>query len=1146
MPGFSVGAQNYFMTLESLIELYSKDGRVAEIVGALNSGKSQVQLIGLHGSVDAFIASAIFRNTSYNHLFVCADREDASNLQENLHNILPNKDLHFFPDSFKKPGKYDELSNNNMLMRTETVNRISQPSSRAEMIITYPEALLEKAVKADELRKGAINVKVGEQLDTETLVGLLSEYGFDHVDFVYEPGQYAVRGGIIDIFSFANEYPYRVELFDQDVESIRTFDIETQLSEKKISSISIVPNIRTHFTNQQKDNFLAILPKNTLCWFRDLKGAEEIWSKHFSDMEAFREKCLSDKSDFAEGHFLLEEALEESLVMPLDLSKHLGEAKILHFGVLQSKADIPEVHFKTSSQPSFNKKIDLLVKEMQSHMKEGFQTLIFSDNNKQIERFYNIFQDMKADVEFFPIYTALQSGFIDEDLKLLCFTDHQIFNRFHKYAVKQGFTREKAMIVKSLKELQVGDFVTHIDHGVGKYSGLEKIMVNGQEQEAVRLIYADGDMLYVSIHSLHKISKYSGKEGQLPKINKLGSEVWQNLKNKTKAKIKDIAEDLIKLYAKRKNKKGHAFPPDSYMQTELEASFIYEDTPDQLKATIDVKADMEAERVMDRLVCGDVGFGKTEIAIRAAFKAVLDGKQVAVLVPTTILAHQHFFSFKERLDEFKVSVDYVNRFRTSKEKTEIYKQLSEGKVDILIGTQSLIGKQVKFKDLGLLIIDEEHKFGVAVKEKLKEMKLNVDTLTLTATPIPRTLQFSLMGARDLSVINTPPANRQPVQTEVKIFHGDTVKEAIEYEIYRGGQVFFVHNRVKDIMEVKGILQKLCPDVTIDIGHGQMEGEKLEEVMLRFINRESDVLLCTNIIESGLNVPNANTIIINNAHHFGLSDLHQLRGRVGRSNKKAFCYLLAPAFVNLTQEARQRLRTIEEFADLGSGFNISMRDLDIRGAGNILGSEQSGFISDIGYDMFHKILDEAIRELKETSFKDLYKEEMEKQPVRQYAGDCQIDTDLEMLIPDKYINSIAERMSIYGEMNKVNNEVELEVFRAKLIDRFGRIPKQVDELFNGVRIKWLAKQLGMERIIFKNRTLKCFFVESPQSAFYESSVFHGIMGAVQLMGKGLSMKQAGNHLVLTMEGIVSMQHAFDKLAQILAVTQPVSAANHQEG
>lgn len=1120
------------MELENIIEFYQKDSKTQSIVEHLKSPNPIIHLQGMSGAAEAFVAAALFRATSYHHLFIMSDKEEAAYLFENMNHILPQKEILFLPDSFKKSGKYEEVNNHHMLQRTEVINKISHPYSKAEIIVTYPEAIFEKVVSAEALHKSSIHIKVGEKLDVETITELLIDYDFEFVDFVYEPGQFSIRGGIIDIFSYANEFPYRIELFDIEVESIRTFHPDSQLSDKKITSISIVPNIRTQFNNAEKKSFLSVLnPANTIVWTKSVTNILMVIDKCFNDAVDFKEKINSHENDYTD-HPFFDTPLIDIMVPSKTIAAEILECRIINFGNEKEVNTSLSITYHISPQPSFNKNFELLINDLKKNTSNRFINFIFSDNTKQIERFYHIFSDLKAEVEFSPIYTSLHAGFIDHDLQIACYTDHQIFNRFHKYSVKQGFSKDKALLLRSLKELQPGDFVTHIDHGVGRYSGLEKIEVNGQLQEAVRLIYAGNDILYVSINSLHKISKYSGKEGQVPKIYKLGTDTWNNLKARTKAKIKDIAEDLIQLYAKRKIQKGFQFSPDSYLQTELESSFEYEDTPDQLKATNDVKADMEKGITMDRLVCGDVGFGKTEVAIRAAFKAVCDGKQVAVLVPTTILAQQHFQSFKERLDEFRVKVDYVNRFRTAKEKKEISVQLAEGKIDIIIGTHSIVSKQMQFKNLGLLVIDEEHKFGVAVKEKLKELKSNVDALTLTATPIPRTLQFSLMGARDLSVINTPPPNRQPVNTEVKPFNSDIIKEAIEYEVYRGGQVFFVHNKVKDIMEVKGMLNKICPDINVEVAHGQMEGDKLEQAMLRFVNKECDVLLSTNIIESGLNVPNANTIIINNAHWFGLSDLHQLRGRVGRGDKKAFCYLIAPSFVNLTQEARQRLRTIEEFADLGSGFNISMRDLDIRGAGNILGGEQSGFISEIGYDMYHKILDEAIRELKENKFKDLYKDELINETEKQYVRDCQIDTDLEMLIPDHYIRNISERMSIYTELNNVENEAQLEQFLEKLTDRFGRIPKQVNELFNAIRMKWCAKQLGMERIIFKNRQLKCYFTSNENSSFFKSDIFGRIMNYIQDHQKGSSLKQVNANLVLTFEGITTMSFAYQKLTDLL--------------
>jgi transcription-repair coupling factor (superfamily II helicase) len=803
------------------------------------------------------------------------------------------------------------------------------------------------------------------------------------------------------------------------------------------------------------------------------------------------------------------------------------------------------IAFHSKPQPSFNKNFDLLIRNLQENDQRGYTNLIFAENPKQIERFYAIFHDLKvkpafnsspsgedarkAEEVFVPVHIGIHQGFIDDDLKLCCYTDHQIFNRYHKYNLRQGFSRDKALLMKTLRELKPGDFVTHIDHGVGVFSGLEKIEVGGQMQETVRLIYAGNDIMYVGIQSLHKISKYVGKDGEAPRVNKLGSDTWANLKKKTKKRIKELAFDLIQLYAKRKAARGFQFAPDGYLQNELEASFMYEDTPDQAKATEDVKRDMEAPPPMDRLVCGDVGFGKTEIAIRAAFKAACDGKQVAVLVPTTILAMQHYKVFKERLSDFPVEVDYLNRFKTAKEKKETLERLAEGKTNIIIGTHALVGKSVKFKDLGLMIIDEEQKFGVGTKETLKTIKANVDTLTLTATPIPRTLSFSLMGARDLSIINTPPPNRQPITTSVRPVDPDLIKEAIEYEIYRGGQVFFVHNRVRDIGEVKDMLLKIVPNIDIGVAHGQMDGDHLEEVLLKFVNREFDVLLCTNIIESGIDIPNANTIIINNAHQFGLSDTHQLRGRVGRSNKHAFCYLLAPPLSTLSNESRQRLKTIEEFSDLGSGFNIAMRDMDIRGAGNMLGGEQSGFIAEIGLEVYQKILDEAVRELKQTDFKDLYKDELER--TNDYVRDCAIETDLEMLIPNQYVSNTTERMLLYRELNDIKDEEGLAKFEEQLHDRFGPVPEPVYELFEAMRLKWMATKLGMEQIILKGKIMRCYFVANQESSFYKSAVFGKILEYVQQHRSGIYLRETEKFLVLTFENIRKMKDADRQLSEL---------------
>ncbi len=1117
------------MGLESIINAYREDPRIKAIGDAIGGDShARLQLKGMVGSMDSFIASAVFKNSRNNHFFILSDREEAAFFQNNLRNLLEKKDVLFFPDSFKKPAQFHQVNHTNVQLRTETINRITNPIAKADIVVTYPEALFEKVVSSKELKKHTLYVKVGEELEIESSIHDLEENGFERTDFVYEPGQFSVRGDIIDIFSYANEFPYRIELFDREVESLRTFDPVSQLSQKKINRISIVPNIQTQFDLKHQSAIFDILTPKTVVWIQNIQLTIDKLNECY-------EKATKVKSDekllkeLEEDNPILSGSINEVFEQSGNLIQHLDSYSAIEFGGDYSIREAKVIEFDAVPQPSFNKNFELLIKDLKSQSAEGYQNFIFSDNQRQIERFYHIFDDLQAEVEFIPIYSAIHAGFIDRDLKFSCYTDHQIFNRFHKYSIRQGYSKDQALLLKTLKELKPGDFVTHIDHGVGKYSGLEKIEVNGQVQEAVRIIYADNDLLYVNINSLHKISKFTGQDSKPPRINKLGSDSWEKLKTRTKKKIKDIAQELIKLYAKRKASQGYAFNKDSYLQDELEASFIYEDTPDQFKATSDVKRDMEKGIPMDRLVCGDVGFGKTEVAVRAAFKAVTDSKQVAVLVPTTILASQHHKTFTERLSEFPVNIEFINRFKTAKQKKDIAKAASEGKVDILIGTHSIVGKDFKFKDLGLLVIDEEQKFGVTVKEKLKQLKTNVDTLTLTATPIPRTLQFSLMGARDLSVMNTPPPNRQEVVTEVHQFDSEIIKEAIEYEVYRGGQVFFVHNRVKDIQDVRAMLLKLVPNVDIGVAHGQMDPKKLEDAMLRFINREYDVLLSTNIIEAGLDIPNANTIIINGAHGFGLSDLHQLRGRVGRSNKKAFCYLFRPPVSALTPDARKRLRTIEEFSEIGSGFNIAMRDLDIRGAGNLLGGEQSGFISDIGFDMYHKILDETITELKQTEFKDLYSEELASQ--EEFVRDCQIDTDLEMLIPDNYVTSINERMTLYTDLNKIDTEEGLEEFEDHLSDRFGPVPPQVKELFNAVRLKWLAKRLGLERIIFKNRRVRCYFIENQESVFYQSKQFGSILKYVQNRPQDASLKQTSSHLILIFDKVFTIKEAFSKLRDI---------------
>ncbi|MCO6491887.1 MAG: transcription-repair coupling factor [Phaeodactylibacter sp.] len=1121
--------------LEQLLQLYREEERTQRIVQAIQAETpARLKLTGMVGAQESFVLAGTYLAAPQSHLLIANDKEEAAYIQNNLSNLLEGKSIRFFPDSFKRPMHFEELNNNNALQRTETINRIVNSPSSGEIIVTYPEALFEKVVAPEVLNQRRIDIVVGEELEVDFLIEVLVEYGFAREDFVYEPGQFSIRGGIVDIFSFGNEYPYRIELFDEEVESIRTFNPTTQLSVRKIARVSIIPNINTKFSHEQKVSMLRILPEKTAVWVKDFQVLLDKLTLCFEKAEEFA-KALR----LVQEEELKEIFRDRAFIRPYEIVGDVEQFPILCLAdSIQPIEFAGHITYATRPQPSFNKNFNLLIQNLNENSKARIENYLFAENPKQIERFYSIFEDLNADVFFHPIPKSIDEGFIDLGLKVACYTDHQVFQRFHRYKLRQGFTKDQALNLRMLRELTPGDYVTHIDHGVGRYSGLEKIDINGHVQESVRLIYKNNDLLYVSINSLHKITKYVGKEGTAPKVDKLGSDTWKNLKQRTKKKVKDIAGELIKLYAKRKASEGFAFPPDGYLQNELEASFIYEDTPDQLKATNDVKEDMTKPSPMDRLICGDVGFGKTEVAVRAAFKAIVGGKQVAVLVPTTILALQHYRTFKERLEEFSVSVDYINRFRSTAERNEIFRQLRAGKLDLVIGTHALLNKKADFKDLGLLIIDEEQKFGVAAKEKLRNIKVNVDTLTLTATPIPRTLQFSLMAARDLSIIRTPPPNRQPIHTEVRIFNEEIVREAIYYEVNRGGQVFFVHNRVKTLPDITAMVRRMCPDVEVATAHGQMDSDKLEKTLVHFIDGRYDVLVCTNIIETGLDIPNANTIIINNAHQFGMSDLHQLRGRVGRSNQKAFCYLFSPPMSTLTAEARKRLKTLEEFSDLGSGFNIAMRDMDIRGAGNLLGAEQSGFIADIGYETYQKILQEAIQELKESDFRELFKEELEKNP--QYVRDVQIDTDVEMLIPDEYVSSISERLSLYTELDSLETEEELAAFGEKLRDRFGRIPPQVAELFEGLRLRWVCKGLGFERLILKNGKLRCYFVDNPQSPYYESQLFQNILDFVNKEGprRGMSFKQSNRYFILVKDHVKSLREAHENLEKI---KEKVSAA-----
>jgi len=1119
------------MSVQGLLDVYKNSPHLFQLADRISFAQPQkIQLENLYGSSSQFVLASILQHDScsqLNHLIVLNDAEDAAYFHNTLENLTGALDLFYFPSSFKQKKNFSLLNSSHVMLRTEALTKIASQLNTSgavnkKVIITYPESLFEKVVVPDTLSSNIIFIKNGDSLDTENLLMKLADYGFERTDFVYEPGQFAIRGGILDIYSFGNDKPYRIELFGNEVDSIRIVDPETQLSERRLLQVNIIPNIESQFSGKAKTSLLNFLPTNTVIWMQDADLVKE----RLKECEKELHQVILSKplAIVSEDKLVKREVTEDDFVHVQGFENEFSKRHQVVFGNWQSSdSDTQLIEFSTKEQPAFNRRFDLLINDLKNWESKGFQVNLFAENPKQLERLRSIFEDLKAEVVFHPIPVSIHEGFIDEGLKIVCYTDHQVFQRYHKYRVKQAYNKNKALTLRTLRELQPGDFVTHIDHGVGVFSGLQKIEVNGRLQEAVRLIYKDSDILYVNINSLHKIAKYTGKEGTVPRINKLGSDVWNRLKDKTKAKVKEIAFDLIKLYAQRKAQHGFQHSPDNYMHTELEASFIYEDTPDQSKASAEVKRDMESLSPMDRLVCGDVGFGKTEIAIRAAFKTCVDGKQAAVLVPTTILAFQHYKTFGERLKDFPVTVDYINRFKSAKQKKETLKKLEEGKIDIIIGTHALLGKEVKYKDLGLLVIDEEQKFGVGHKEKIKTIKTTVDCLTLTATPIPRTLHFSLMGARDLTIINTPPPNRQPIQTEVLVYNEDVIRDAIYFETERGGQVFFIYNRVQGLAEMATIIRGLCPDLSIGIAHGQMEGHELEKHILDFIERKYDVLVCTNIVESGVDIPNVNTIIVNNAHQFGLSDLHQLRGRVGRSNKKAFCYLLSPPLSTLPDDSRKRLQTLEQHSELGSGFQIAMRDLDIRGAGNLLGGEQSGFMAEIGFEMYQKILDEAIRELKRTEFKELFKEEISKQD--DFVQDCTIDTDLEILIPDDYVESITERLSIYQRLDNCETETELHQMSEEMQDRFGSLPHQVKDLFITVRCRKLAVDLGFEKMSLKDEVLRCYFINKHDSPFYESQTFQKILLFIQTMTNKAKLKQVGKIFFMIVDKIENMEEVY---------------------
>jgi transcription-repair coupling factor (superfamily II helicase) len=1109
-----------------LLQAYEKDLQTQKLQTTIAQTQSKIYLKGLVGSSFSFVIADVFKQADKPFLIVFNDKEEAALYLNDLEQLCGEKDVFFYPGSYRRPYQIEETDNANVLLRAEVLNRINSRKKPA-VIVTYPDALFEKVVTRKELERNTLKVAINDKLSIDFVNEALFEYQFKRVDFVTEPGEFSVRGGIVDVFSFSHDEPYRIEFFGDEIDSIRTFDVETQLSVEQIKKINIIPNVENKFLDENRASFLKYIAQKTVVC---LKNADLFFSRiddfYHKAEEAF--KALSTEIKHAEP--------DELFCNSNLLKKQLLDFSIIEFGSTKLFNVSPEqvLEFNTTPQPAFNKQFNLLIENLNTNYDKGYTNYIVCVSDQQAKRFQDIFDDSHLEVKpYKTLVLSLHQGFIDHDNKILCFTDHQIFERYHKFHLKNGYAKKQAITLKELTNLEIGDYVTHIDHGIGRFGGLQKIDVEGKKQEAIKLVYGERDILYLSIHSLHKITKFNGKDGKPPKIYKLGSSAWKTLKQKTKSRVKEIAFNLIKLYAKRKTEKGFQYNPDSYMQLELESSFIYEDTPDQTTATTDIKSDMESERPMDRLVCGDVGFGKTEVAIRAAFKAVDNGKQVAVLVPTTILAYQHYRTFTERLKDFPVTVDYLNRFRTAKEKRETLENLDSGKVDIIIGTHQLVNKNVKFKDLGLLIVDEEQKFGVAVKEKLKTLKENVDVLTLTATPIPRTLQFSLMAARDLSVITTPPPNRYPIESHVIRFNEETIRDAVSYEIERGGQIFFIHNRIENIKEVAGMIQRLVPDAKIGIGHGQLDGKKLEELMLSFMNGAFDVLVSTTIVESGLDVPNANTIFINNANNFGLSDLHQMRGRVGRSNKKAFCYFITPEYSAMTDDARKRITALEQFTELGSGFNIAMKDLEIRGAGDLLGGEQSGFINEIGFDTYQKILNEAIEELKETEFKDLYNEDLDD---KEYVKDVTIDSDFELLFPDDYVNNITERLNLYTQLNNIKTKEALKTFENDLIDRFGELPIQVLDLLNSVRIKWISSKVGFEKVIMKHGKLVGYFISDQQSNFYQSKWFTKVLQFVQQNPKICKMKETqtrnGLRLLLTFEDIKTIEKALLRLEQII--------------
>lgn len=1124
------------MTVTELQQQYAAHPNV-EVLSSLLK-KSSVRSIfcgGLSASAASLFSSVLVQRRECPFVFILGDVEEAGYFYHDLTQILGAEDVLFFPSSFRRAIKYGQKDAANEILRTEVLSRL-QKGEQGFCIVTYPDAVVEKVVSRKELGEKTLKLHIGENVDTKFITEVLADYGFERVDYVYEPGQYAVRGSIIDVFSFSSEYPYRVDFFGDEVESIRTFQVDSQLSLGKKDKVVIVPDLSRSLGGKGNGGlvqFLDFMPEDAVIAVKDF-----LWLRDRIQIvhdEALTPQAIAAREAEDNGSI----SLDGKLIDGSDFTLRALDFRRMEFGNKPTGTPDAKMIFNITAQPIFHKNFDLVAESFESYLAKGYKIYICSDSIKQTDRIRAIFDDRGDKIAFTAVERTLHEGFSDNVLKVCVFTDHQLFDRYHKYNLKSDKARsgKVALSLKELNQFTPGDYVVHTDHGVGRFAGLVRIPNGNTSQEVMKLVYQNDDVVFVSIHSLHKVSKYKGKEGETPRLNKLGTGAWEKLKERTKTKIKDIARDLIKLYSQRREEKGFRFSPDSFLQRELEASFIYEDTPDQSKATADVKADMESDRPMDRLVCGDVGFGKTEVAVRAAFKAAADNKQVAVLVPTTVLAYQHFQTFSERLKNFPCSVEYLSRARTSTQARAILKKLASGEVSILIGTHRILGKDVKFKDLGLLIVDEEQKFGVSVKEKLRQLRVNVDTLTMTATPIPRTLQFSLMGARDLSVIQTPPPNRYPIQTEIHAFNDEIIADAINFEMSRNGQVFFVSNRISNLSELKDMIERHVPDCRIAIGHGQMEPAELEKIIVGFVNYDYDVLVATTIIESGIDIPNANTIIINQAQNFGLSDLHQMRGRVGRSNKKAFCYLLAPPLASLTSEAKRRLQAIENFSDLGSGIHIAMQDLDIRGAGNMLGAEQSGFIADLGYETYQKILSEAVHELKTDEFADLYADELKAEGTisgEQFVEECQVESDLELLLPATYVTGSSERMLLYRELDGLTLDKDVDAFRSQLIDRFGPIPSETEELLCIVPLRRIAARLGVERTFLKGGRMTLFFVSNSDSPYYKSQAFGKFIAYMMKYTRRCDLRDQKGKRSMVVKDVDNVETAVSVLKEILAM------------